>query len=405
MTFKHNLFFFFTLLLLIAAQTTQAQWTKVAGFSVGKINTLTPKGQVLYAGTDTGGVFASTDFGLSWAAKSTGLTNKSIAALVLKDSVFIAGLGNGFGGAISLSKNQGNTWANPTNNYFGFLFCLAQQGNDVLAGTWYGVAKSTNNGDSWATLPTVGLPSNASVTALLANGNTIFACVSSSSAGGTGVFRSTDNGDNWTKKSTGIVNNNFKAMVQTGTTLLVATNGGGIYASTNNGDSWATANSGLTNLMVQHLYANGSNLLAATAEGVFLSNDNAATWTDISTGLPTGTIVRSITAAGSFLVIGTDSAVWRRQTSEVITGIPSTPNTATLAVYPNPSNGHFTIELPANTQHISVTNTLGQTVYQSGGAALLNNTLNLALPADAKGVYFIQLKTPDGTVAQKILVE
>jgi photosystem II stability/assembly factor-like uncharacterized protein len=398
----HLLWAFITLLLLLMAQTTRAQWSKAQGFNSGKINVLNTKGQLLYAGTDTGGIYASTDFGLQWFEKNNGITNKKIVALVLKDSVLIAGVGDGFGGALFVSKNDATSWQVPSGNYNGFLFCLAQQGNHILAGTWYGVAKSTDNGETWNTISTTGLPSNASVTALLASGTTIFAGVSSSSVGGTGIFRSTDNGDTWVDKSTGIVNKSFTAIVQVGNTLLAATKGGGVYASTNNGDSWTTANTGLGSLMVNCLFAKGNNVLAGTNGGIFLSTDNAATWTNIGTGLPANTIVNSITTCGSFLLVGTDTTVWRRQTAEVITHTPASPIGASVSVYPNPSNGVFTIDVPANTTKITVTNPLGQTVYQNSNA---NTTLNIALPTDTKGVYFVQLKTTDGIVSKKILVE
>jgi len=346
----------------MTSQNVQAQWSKAQGFASGKVNVLDAKGEVLYLGSDTGGIYSSTDYGLKWLEKNNGITNKTIVALVLKDSVLIAGVGNGFGGSIFVSKNEATSWQVPSQNYNGFLFCLTQHGNDVLAGTWCGAAKSTDNGDTWNTISITGLPSNASVTALLAKGTTLFAAVNYSSTNSVGMFRSTDNGNTWEDKSTGIVNKQFTAMAPIGSTLLVATKGGGVYASSNNGDSWTTANTGLGSLIVNSLYAKGNNVLAGTNEGVFLSSDNAATWTNISSGLPQGTSVNTITTCGPYLLVGTDSTVWRRQTAEVITHTTAFVLSSPIIIYPNPSNGSFTVEMPAGVTEISISNMLGQTV-------------------------------------------
>ncbi len=389
-------------LFLLTTQTSKAQWSDMPSLSNGKINVLSKKGQVLFAGTDTGGIHTSTNFGVDWDAKNNGITNKKIVAFVLKDNALIAGVGDGFGGSVFVSNDEAASWQVPTQNYNGFLFCLAEQGDDVLAGTWYGVAKSTDDGDTWNTLSTVGLPSNASVSAILTNGTTLFAAVSSSSTNEPGMFRSTNNGDTWEDKSAGLVNTNFTAMAQIDSTLVVSTIGGGVYASSNNGESWTTANTGMGSLIVNCLYASGNNLLAGTNEGIFLSNDKAASWTNISTGLPPNTKVNSITTCGSFLFLGTDSAVWRRPTAEVITHLATKPSEISLAVYPNPSRGEFTVDMPENATEISVSNMLGQVVYKKENPMAKQIII---MTGFNKGLFLISVKTTKGIVSKKIVLD
>lgn len=390
--------------LLLSTQPTQAQWTQAQSFSIGKVNAISSKGSTVFAGTDTGGVYISTDFGYSWTEKNVGLSNKNVSSVIIKDTVVILGV-SGFGAAVFVSKDQGDTWDVPTSPYSGYLFCMVEQGNNLLAGTWFGVAKSTDNGDTWATLPTTGLPSNASVTALFAKGDTIFAGVSSSSVGGEGIFRSTDNGTTWVNKSTGITNTNFTSIAQSGNKLIAAVSGGeGVYISTNNGDSWTVANNGLSGLGVNALFVSGSNILVGTQNGIFLSKDTASSWVAINAGLPTNTSVTSVATNGHFLLIGTDSTVWRRPTAEVITSVPSVENYR-VSIYPNPSRGVFTIELLDETeaQAISITNAVGQVVYTS--SIITNDPLKLNLENTSQGVYSIQIKTTKGLINHRIILE
>jgi hypothetical protein len=72
-------------------------------------------------------------------------------------------------------------------------------------------------------------------------------------------------------------------------------------------------------------------------------------------------------------------------------------------VYPNPSNGEFTIELDANEKHdITVNNALGQTVYSSTINDIIT-TINLS--SYSKGVYTVELKNNSFTYVEQVIVE
>lgn len=389
---------------MLAITAAKAQWSKASGIEGGKVNTIAPKGNTLFAGTDTGGIFISTDFGRNWIPGNTGLTNKQVKALMAKDSVMIAGV-YGFGGAVFISKNNGASWAEPTGQYFGFLFCFAEGGSDVFAGTWYGVAKSSDKGDNWATLANTGLPSNASVSAMLESHSFIFAGVSGSSTGGEGMFRSANNGNNWTIKNTGITNTNFTAMAKGDSVIYVATNGGGIFRSADDGENWGPVNNGLTNLFVNTLYIKGNAMLAGTKNGIFLSRTGGANWTDVSAGLPAGTNVQSITTAGPHLVLGTDTSVWFRRTAEIITSVLPLPYSApTVNVYPNPTSGNFTVEIPAGIENaeVSVINTLGEVIYQTKHSQAY---LPVDIGNEARGIYYVRLKTGNETIYRRVIMQ
>ena len=73
--------------------------------------------------------------------------------------------------------------------------------------------------------------------------------------------------------------------------------------------------------------------------------------------------------------------------AQTCVGVNSIAATSSINLYPNPTNGLFTIELNALT-HIVITNSLGQTVF--------NETVNegkqiLTLKNQESGLYFVKL--------------
>ncbi|MBT5615662.1 MAG: T9SS type A sorting domain-containing protein, partial [Flavobacteriales bacterium] len=74
-----------------------------------------------------------------------------------------------------------------------------------------------------------------------------------------------------------------------------------------------------------------------------------------------------------------------------------------FTVYPNPSNGVFTIELDATEKHdITVNNALGQTVISTTNRGM-NTTIDLS--NFGKGVYTVELKNNSSTYVEKVIVE
>ena len=78
-----------------------------------------------------------------------------------------------------------------------------------------------------------------------------------------------------------------------------------------------------------------------------------------------------------------------------------------FAVYPNPSEGKFTIE--SSLVHsfigsiVTVVNVLGQIVFESNTKQLNNLTIDLSNEAD--GIYFVEIKTGDRKVRKKLIKE
>jgi hypothetical protein len=89
-------------------------------------------GTNLYAGTYPGGVFLSTNGGVTWAERNFGLTNVGVFALAVAGTSLFAATNGG----VFLSTNAGARWA-PVNDGLSTLttWSLAINGGDLLAGT------------------------------------------------------------------------------------------------------------------------------------------------------------------------------------------------------------------------------------------------------------------------------
>ncbi len=134
-------------------------------------------------------------------------------------------------------------WVQTNGPHGGYVYTLAYNGTDLLAGTLSGIFLSTNNGTSWTS-------ANSNITNIYG--------VSSIAVNGTSIFASTQDG---------------------------------VYLSTNKGSSWVAIDSGLNinvyDFTVNVLAINGTNLFAGGESGsVFLSTDNGKSWTAVNSGLP-----------------------------------------------------------------------------------------------------------------------
>ncbi|MEQ1734553.1 MAG: N-acetylmuramoyl-L-alanine amidase [Bacteroidia bacterium] len=74
----------------------------------------------------------------------------------------------------------------------------------------------------------------------------------------------------------------------------------------------------------------------------------------------------------------------------------------TVSIFPNPSNAIFTIQGAQKISNISVYNTVGQLVLNTIND---NNTAQIDLSNNAKGIYFVQLQIDNNTITKKIILE
>ena len=120
----------------------EAQWEQTNGPYGGDVNALASSGGNIFAGTNTYGVYLTTNNGINWT--QTALNNQNVYSLAVSGSNIFAGAHG-----VYLSTNNGTSWTQTTlNNQT--VISLAISDSNIFAGTnTYGVYLSTNNGTSW----------------------------------------------------------------------------------------------------------------------------------------------------------------------------------------------------------------------------------------------------------------
>ena len=97
-----------------------------------------------------------------------------------------------------------------------------------------------------------------------------------------------------------------------------------------------------------------------------------------------------------------DFALARYNVTSTI-GIVENAEEADFTIYPNPNNGKFIISNNGNNiKEVEIYNVLGEHIYQS----LVNNqSSEIDLSAQTKGIYFVKVKTEKGIVVKKFVKE
>ncbi len=199
---------------------------------------------IIYAGTDGGGIWKTSNAGVSWSplldfVNSSWQAIYHIAIAPSNTSVVYAGLKSG---GVIKSTNSGSTWAatgsGPTS--IKRIRVYPTNSNIVFATGSNGIYRSINGGTSW-TLVKSG--STEDIQFNTANSNTMYASTSSTST----FWRSTDSGKTWVNIVSGITNSgrsllgvspnnsNMIYIVQASGSLF-----GRLYKSTDGGTTFTT---------------------------------------------------------------------------------------------------------------------------------------------------------------------
>lgn len=307
------------------------------------------------ASTTGGGVYISNDSGATFTAANTGLgctyvrSVRVLAKSTLANARLLAATDCGKASGIYYSNDAGLTWAMSTglatDNITVFGTSLISPLNTdgtaaatpyLLANTSQGIYKSTDNGLTWAALPSSPTGPNGSVVY-----SVTWSYISGASPSmrliatveGAGVFKSDDNGASWTSSNAGLPSGVIVPMSsasQDGSstnTFYLALDGAGTYRSTDRGATWSVWKTDAELPAVRqiaHRYnpagtasdAYKKILWAATLAGAYISQDAGVTWSK-GAGLPAGQMANTGFATDGYAYAAASDGVYKAGTNNL----------------------------------------------------------------------------------------
>jgi photosystem II stability/assembly factor-like uncharacterized protein len=275
---------------------------------------------IIYAGTEYGQIYSSSDYGENWILEFT--TQRRIGDFLYSSGkLFVGGMqkilikdtswkiipfdsisaefnffednsGNIYtyvSPYVFISSDSGNTWVNqPTGTFFHNNLMYGCTFNNRIIGAfgdetgWFGdgwgAAVSDDKGITWRWSQT-GLPPKISGYKLAVSGTDTYLTTNAA-----GVFKSTDFGDSWFG-----VNNGMNAAVVRKLAIdkdgifYTASWSNGLSKSTDEGMTWIMINNGVNNVYFYSIVADDSgNLMAGSEYGVYRSTDKGENWIQTS---------------------------------------------------------------------------------------------------------------------------
>ncbi len=301
-------------------------------------------------------------WGQGYWEQTNGPEGGSISSIVvsgISGHVFAGGLGG-----IFRSTDDGLSWINLPSGLSGGQFLAVSPGGDIfsLAADPTSVMHSTDDGVSWTTIE-VGLanPWNMCVFAFWGSSE-IYAGIY-----GGGVVRSTDNGKHWTMVSTGLTNSQIWAFTIRANGDLFAATSSGVFRLTYNSGTWSYMGSPTPEGAQCLAFDAAGSLYSGSGStiygGLYRSTNDGGTWTkiDVSAGTdeltdvgsmlidPAGTIVLSSSGGTAKVFRSSDGTNWTQVTAglpQVWGGVIARLSTGTLlrgsmaGVYRLPDNGN-----------------------------------------------------------------
>jgi photosystem II stability/assembly factor-like uncharacterized protein len=387
------------------------------GLTEPYVTDLVVSGSNIYVSTIVGGIFISTDKCSSWRAINNGLTQLNAYKIVAKSPNLIVGTSNG----IFRSIDNGANWTNinPGNNLnYLHVNALYYSSNSLFAATKYGVFRSDDNGTSWITA-NFGL-ADSTVYCFTECESDLFAATK------LGIYRSTNNGNSWDEVNPISISSGTLSIVTKNNILFVGTYNDGVFRSIDHGTTWIPVNSGLISANVGFLSVIGNDIYATTPGGVFRSTDEGIYWNKVSNVGMSNTNISTIESVNFTLFAQTIEntlfstedygIIWRSEDSgltnkEIRKIIPSGTNyfaATDHGIFLSTNYGKTWIEVNQGLTNINVTGLCASGTYifastYGGGIFLSENNGMLWSPIN-RGIPYSYILDPSFTPIYGIFV-
>jgi photosystem II stability/assembly factor-like uncharacterized protein len=264
-----------------AAQTYD--WLMAEGPEGGEITTLAeaPNGYLFAGLWSGGGVFRSTDQGLTW--QESGLLLDQVSEIIINNAgTIFAALSNG---EIHRSLDNGASWWVSATGRVDHLGAMAYDPdlNILFAARREYFSSSTDDGDSWQLVSDEFPFSQVRSLAAVPGGGPLFVGTIADK-----VFRSDNDGVTWTLFDSGMTTNGiYDFLVVPEGDIYAASYGGGIYRTAWDGTTWTQLKNGLDDDFCMTISRDpaGSLWTGTVASGPYVSHDSGLNWAPSRVGI------------------------------------------------------------------------------------------------------------------------
>jgi photosystem II stability/assembly factor-like uncharacterized protein len=409
-----------TLLLLAVIffipQFAHLQWVKMVSFPDRYVTDIMITGNAMYVCTLSGGVAKTTDAGATWNFYSGGINfypANRITQIIEYQGKLLISTGDG----VYQSTNGGVDWVKKSTGLIVgggatsvFSESIFDSGNGLITGCHTGIYRSTDGAESWSLVYSSG--THVYAKNLTFHSGKLFAARETNNT--PNGFVSNDSGRTWSN----LTQLSFPTITfYSEPGMLWAGTIHGAWLSTNDGANWVSRSNGLSPDPYNSSFIRVNNVLISSLEaggsGMYKTTDNGLNWMPFEEGLPFLTAINELLLLGNDLLAATSEGIYKRPVSN----LTSSQNTAVSSAndfslnqnFPNPFNPETVIQFS-----ILKSNFTSLTVYDAKGREV-QSLLNQRLEAGnheikfsslglASGIYFYRLVSGEFISTKSMIV-